>query len=473
MVLHRKLWLLCLVLVAIGFVAGVPRAAAQQASMAITQGAALPLDPEFMGMAVRDPWYEFNTNPALPNQTNTAFLDTMGEVLARAGVRWVRFEFQVPGPLTLPREAVEFEISKNDYFINTVAPRHGFKVLAVLSFGLAPWNDPCDLNLAGATHPRFGGGVNAYMEAWLTRALLIADRYGDKIAAYEVLNEQNRLGDCKTPAKVTVNSAPQQVIAIDPKVVGRLITKLYRFCRGIMPLPPDEPAHGCVNAQIVLGGLHPRGSSLPNKEATTMTDQQYLAAIYGDPDSFAGFRSANGRYPVDGVGYHPYTEEIRLSPNNALVDRGIARIRRTLQEAGDPCIPLWITEVGYNVGFDIDGPKGPTPVQTEAGQAAFIFDVFTTLAARRLPNSPCSGAREVANVFWFKYEDFPPPEDVFDNWGRLITPAQRWGVVRIPFDGSGRYAVDGRPVLYRQSYGVYRVMAGMLQKRSYLPAVGR
>ena len=73
----------------------------------------------------------------------------------------------------------------------------------------------------------FGGGVNKYMHAWLTRALRIADRYRDKIAAYEVLNEENRL------PRYLPNGPVADAIA--PEITGRLLTKFYRFCKNIDP----------------------------------------------------------------------------------------------------------------------------------------------------------------------------------------------------------------------------------------------
>src|SRR5262249_30405724 len=96
---------------------------------------ATALDPEFMGMAIRDPWYEFNTNPSFPDAPNQAFQDEMGAILELAGVRWVRLEFHIPVGIT-STEAISAEIGKNDYFINQVAPRHGLKILGLLSFDL-------------------------------------------------------------------------------------------------------------------------------------------------------------------------------------------------------------------------------------------------------------------------------------------------------------------------------------------------
>ncbi len=423
--------LLCLLLLSAVPTVRASRAATERPQ---TTGSVAP-DREFMGMVIRDPWYDFNTNPLYPNGPNRDFQDTMGAALARAGVQWVRLDVHIVG------DNAEAEIAKNDYFINQVAPRHNLKVLALLSFDLLQGVDAHLLNDPSTVASKFGGGVNQYMDTWLTRALMVADRYGDRIAAYELLNEQNRLPRY-TP------EGPQGD-AIAPSIVGRLITKLYRFCHYIPPLPDNEPVHGCFNAKIILGGLHPRGTSSPSKpNEITMTDAQYLEAIYSDPGSFKGFKDSSTYYPVDGIGYHPYPEEIRLSePNDVLVDRGLQRMREVLAEF-DPDKQFWITEVGYNVDFDFDGPNNPTrPAQTEAGQALFMRDVYTSLAARQLP----SGLPEIANVFWFKYEDFPPAAIVYDSKGKPVAYPQRWGIVRIPFTednacpGGACYHVGGTP----------------------------
>jgi hypothetical protein len=424
-----------------------------QAPPAAQPGAA---NPEFMGMVIRDPWYDFNTNPFYPGQPNYAFQDTMGATLAAMGVRWVRLDFHIVVPLAdvtvNQSQAIEAEIAKNDYFINEVAPRHNLKVLALLSFDLLQATDAHELNNPTAESSKFGGGVNKYMHAWLTRALYIADRYRGKIAGYEVLNEQNRL-----PRYVPNGPVGD---AIKPEIVGRLLTKFYRFCKNIDPV--DEN-HGCTqDTKIILGGIHPRGTL--DGKPPNLNDAEYLSAIYADASSFGAFKAAHGFYPVDGIGYHPYPEEIRLSPNQLEVDRGIDRMRAVL-DAVDPGQQFWVTEVGYNVGFDPDGPKNPRPAQTAAGQIAFMRDVYTSLAQRTLP----SGQPEVANVFWFKYEDFPPATGA---------NAQRWGVVQIQFTdgpcpGDACYEPDGKPALYRGSYLAYRELAGMPPNRAFVPFAAR
>lgn len=443
-------------------VAAAPARVRQTGPQAIAPGQA---NPEFMGMVIRDPWYDFGTNPATPNQPNAAFQDAMGANLANLGVRWVRLDIHIPGGYGLSEAQVDTEIAKNDYFIDEVAPRNGLKVLVLLSFDLLQDINPRDLNsTTNINSSPFGGGVNVYMQTWLTRALRIANRYRAKVAAYEVLNEQNRLPQYG-------GSGPAGD-AIAPAITGRLLTKFYRFCKNI---DPADQNHGCsTSTKIILGGIHPRGTG---DRTITMTDAQYLLDIYNDPSSFVAFKADpnHAYYPVDGIGYHPYPEEIRLSPNDAMVDKGLARMRAAL-DTKDPAQQFWITEVGYNVGFDPDGARNPRPAQTEAGQAAFMRDVYGSLAQRLLPSS---GQPEIANVFWFKYEDFPPASGA---------NAQRWGVARIPFVEGGKvngsacpggacYSTFGQPEFVRASYSAFRELAGMpavvYSFRLYIPLAGR
>ena len=432
-------------------VAALPADAASraQAAPAAAPGAS---NHDFMGMVIRDPWYDFGTT--VPGQPNQVFQDTMGLTLSNMGVRWVRLDFHIVVPLADvavdQSQAIDAEIAKNDYFINVVAPRYNLNVLALLSFDLLQATDAHALNSTVSETSKFGGGVNKYMHAWLTRALQIADRYRNKIAAYEVLNEENRL------PRYLPNGPIADAIA--PEITGRLLTKFYRFCKNIEPTTED---HGCApETKIILGGIHPRGSSDPAKESKiVMTDAQYLSAIYADPNAFGAYKAAHAVYPVDGIGYHPYPQEIKLSVDDVQVDRGLARMRGVLNTV-DPGQQFWITEVGYNVGFDVDGPKGPTPAQTAAGQSAFMRDVYESLAQRTL----AGGQPEVANVFWFKYEDFPPDSGV---------NAQHWGVVQIPFTigacpGGACYDPNGTPALYRGSYLAYRDLAGTPPNRTYL-----
>lgn len=426
---------------------------------------------EYMGMVIRDPWYEYGTNPAYPNAANQAFLDQMGQNLADAGVQWVRFEFHIP--LAANDAQVQAEIAKNDYFIKTVAPRHNLKILGLLGFDLLRGSEAELLNTGPFTvTSKYGGGINQYMKTWLDRSLAIADHYRNDIHAYQILNEQNRL--------------PPSGKAITPEIFGRLQTKFYRFCKNI---DPTNENHGCTNAKIIMGGLHPRGTLEKGKNGY-MTDAEYLKRVYNDINSFGGFYQSHGYYPNDAVAYHPYPEEIRQSlprPRlNPYVEQGMGFMRQALKEIVPPstsaanpqkpaCQPLWITEIGVNEWFDIDGPKNPTPPYTEQDQVQLMNEAFTYLPQRMLDATQCgANQREIENIFWFKYEDFPPVDMVYDSKGNPITYPQRWGIVRIPMPTDrncegGCYAVDGVPEFYRRSYWEYRKLAGKPVYEQYLP----
>ncbi|NJM04974.1 hypothetical protein HC891_00180 [Candidatus Gracilibacteria bacterium] len=407
------------------------------------------INPELLGMVVRDPWYDFGTNPAFPNQPNYAAQERMGQVLEQAGVRWVRLEFFVDGQLPEASDMISLtHISRYDYFINEVAPRHNLKVLALLGFGVVRGEGPLDKEkglLAPTTvDPIYGGGVNPYLRTWLDRARFIAARYQGKIAAYEVLNEHNRL------------PAPYPGEQVPPEIAARLHTKFYRFFKfEDREVPPPLPSWRDTVA-IVVGGLHPAGTG-PDPSAPTMTDREYLKKIYTSSAFREYFNNPQygnkQRYPLDGLGFHPYPEEIRASLQSSLdlIAGRLDEVRELLTELGAKELPLWITEIGYNAGY---------ARQNAYGQAVFMRSVFQLLAQRG----------DVAHIFWFKYEDFPPAEG---------SNAQRWGIVRIPFTSDSRcpggacYALNGDPAYYRLSYHVYRELAGLPVYQQHLPVLQR
>lgn len=393
--------------------------------------AAAPLSAELMGMVIRDPWYEFDTNPLFPATANQAAQDRMGQILSDLGVRWVRLEFRIEGSDAFSMT----QIARNDYFIDQVAPRYGLKVLGLLGFGLLADQPPQALNYTATLtlDPLYGGGVNDYMRSWLDRARAIAARYGGRVAAYEILNEQNRL--------------PPAGDAIDPLVAARLHTKFYRFFRIVDRQQLDQNWRDEV--KIILGGLHPAGTGEAGRPGF-QSDLDYLRALYGS-DGFSSYRQSYGAFPIDGLGYHPYPEEIRvrLADSLDLIERRMLEVRGVLAEQGDPFLPFWVTEIGYNAAYGR---------QNAAGQGEFMRQVYHTLAARG----------DVATIFWFKYEDFPPAGGPH---------AQQWGVVRIPFidgacPGGACYDPGGEPAEYRYSYWVYRELAGRPVEHLYLPLVG-
>ena len=371
-----------------------------------------------MGLVGRDPYFEVNNN-----QLNTQAIDQMGIEMAQLGVRWVRIDMRLPADYWASDAVVVTAMSRSDYFINTVAPRHNINVLLLLNFDVIMGVDANELARGPyITDPKYGPNYNKYMQVWMARAWQIVARYGSKIGALEVLNEENRM------PRYTSNGPVGN--AVPAAVVAQLTTTLYRACRN------GELQTYCATTPIVLGGLHPRGSD-DVAGHLVMTDMAYLAAIYNSP-SFVLAKNELKRWPLDAVAYHSYPWELAyIGISNQT--QAYNRLRTQLVALNDPLRPVWVTEIGYNVAYSN---------QTELGQANYLGAVYRVLASRLLSD----GSREIPVVFWFKYEDFPP--DTGSN-------AQKWGVVHIPFvagncTGGACYQSDGRPSYYRLAWYVYR-----------------
>ncbi len=427
----RILLLVCMLLSGLGSIPDTNAAQPQPPSTPIT------VDPNMLGLVIRDPWYDFGTHPDFPDQPNRVAQERMGATLAEMGVRWVRLEFHISDA-----SAVADNIARYDYFIREVAPRYNLQILGLLGFGLMrdyPPHNPSDSRSLSYpntyTDPIYGGGVNEYSRKWLDRACLVSNRYKDQIAAYEVLNEQNRL--------------PPNGDGVPATVTARLHTKFYRIFRQNSCFDPADDQSWRDTIPIILGGLHPKGTGEPGAK-NYVSDRKYLQQIYAS-DGFVSYQQTYGHYPIDGLGYHPYPEEIRLSLQSDmdLIGGRLDAMRLLLNSLDPRQPPFWITEVGYNAGY---------LKQTHAGQAQFMQAVYNTLSLRN----------DVHTIFWFKYEDFAPASGPY---------AQKWGVVHIPFTentgcpGSICYAVDGAPQVHYPSYYVYRELAGLPVSRLYLPII--
>jgi hypothetical protein len=375
-------------------------------------------------MVVRDPAYEWGTNPAFPNQVNQTFIDTMLDTLKVAGVEWVRFEFHGSNDAS---DYGSLNLAQADYIVQAAHAR-GIKVLALLgtdilrglkaavrNFDKGPILNPCPPLPIGC-------GVNEYQKAWLERALTIAAHYQGQIDAYEIFNEPNHYFALSNET----NGLEDEM---DPFFVAQTITKLFRILR-TQAAPDLTP--------LIVGGLHPLRSVESGR-----SDAQYIAALYASAP-FTTWENDHGRWPVDGIGYHPYPAEMRRpdSDNDFLyrvgprLDALVATIR-----ASDSSADLWITEVGTR------GDPGDSADMQR--QADFLGQMAATIHARRA---------DVGPWFWFKYEDFPPA-------------SESWGVVRIPFDANGAYDVNGTVALYKPAYAKYQNMAFNFRERVWIPAI--
>ncbi len=399
------------------------------------------LTPEQMAMVIRDPWYECSTAADGTRAPHYVAQERMAQVLAETGVRWVRLEFFITD-----FEDPNAELACYDAFINELAPRYGLKVLGLIAFGIVPGvYTPLEgergliAPVDPGEHPVYGFATNSYLRTWLDNARRIVTRYGPAVQAYEILNEQNRViggGGAGIPASTAAT----------------LHTKFYRFVKQV-DRQADETWHDSV--PILIGGLHPRGSG-EISDKNYVSDRAYLQGYYTS-NAFTGFAQANnGRFPTEGLAYHPYPVEIRLSPqfiadDITVIMRRISALRTTLEALGNPELPIWITELGYNVGYR---------QQNEAGQMNFMRAAYTAIGAQ-----PHMGP-----IFWFKYEDFP---------GGPTTP-ENWGIVRIPFTvdptgacpGGACYDLTGEPAFRRGAYLVYRELAGIENEQLFISLKG-
>ena len=393
---------------------------------------ASPDNAEWWGMVVRDPAYEWNTNPAFPGGVNQPFIDAMFANLQAAGVQWVRFEFHGTNDGS---EYGTIELAQADYFVQA-ADAHGIKVLALLGTDLLRGSKAGVVHFDGGTVsstipitspdrelsclPTLGCGVNPYQKAWLERALLIADYYKGRVDAFELFNEQNFYF-------ALINETNAQQDEMNPRYVAQTITKFFRIL---------HEAPRLNQTPIIIGGLHPKRSLESGR-----TDREYLAALYNS-SAFTGYNQANGRWPVDGVGYHPYPTEMQKNDNAFLylVGPRLDGLITTLR-AKDSSAKLWLSEVGTR-----GDPNNPTDLTRQAEFMRLIVAIFQQRRA------------DIATWFWFKYEDFPPASEA-------------WGVVSIPFDANGNYDVNGTVQLYKPAYSQYRRLALNLTPRVWIPLV--
>jgi hypothetical protein len=413
----------------------------------------VPRDIGFMGMVVRDPHYEWKTNSQF-NGANQAFYDAMGERLATLGVRWVRFEMRAEDGIAYDKNDPEegLRLAQYDYFVNEVAPRHNLKVIALLATNLARdgnYIDPeqierNDQETSECWNYKYGCGTNTYMRIWLDRAFAIAKRYEGRIAAYEIMNEENRY----------INGGGK---GISPGKMATLMTKFYRIFRNG---GPDGSFGDWRNdVKLVLGGIHP--DRCDDCAPGGMNDRQYLDAIYKS-SPFQDFRNANGgTYPLDGVAYHPYPMEMRsgLIPEPTglqdlyRVPARMLAMRDVMLRNGDSANKIWVTEIGDR--------GDPYDQENQVRQSEFMRTIYWMLWQRR---------DFVENVLWFKYEDFAVQQGT-ENWGvvRLVprTPSTQCG--------SCEYAPDGAVEMLKDSFFSYTDIArfgSYLQvEKVYIPLV--
>ena len=369
----------------------------------------------YFGLVAMDPWYTYNTDPVnFPNDVNRAFLERMAADIANMGATWIRIEFHAeydqpsgPGPI---------DYAKYDWFINEIAPKYGLKILAVAGSGIIGDNDP-HWNFRYINEPLAAGGSNRYIDAYVDRVREIAERYGNRLGAIEILNEPN------ANQILSLATAGNQK-AIVPANYGQLIRRSYEVVKGIDP-----------SIQVVLGGLlydNEYNTLQPGKKYSY--DMDWLEAVYGSRPIMS-YWAEHGRHPFDAIAVHPYF----LDPTQVLAY--VESVRELQLRFNNAESGIWITEIGVPADppEDWDQFGLMMPSDSEREQAAFMSAIYTTLRQK---------APYVDRIFWFKYEDFP------DNGGAY----ESFGLVRLHNTLAG-YGSSPEPWPRKFAYSVYQAMA--------------
>ena len=381
-----------------------------------------PTDKEMFGMVMRDPFYEYNTDPVnYPNATNKTALERQAMELQAAGVKWVRMEFFADYDGSV--QAGDINWAKYDWFINELAPKYGLKVLALLNVGMVAWDGHTVRTIAFNYPPDRGdsnpdNGSNHFIRVFTGRAQTIAARYGKAISAYEIINEPNISFDLWVDSR---NGGAE----IKPERYAALITNAYTAIKNVNS-----------DAEVIVGGL--LIGSPPEGQDHDQFD--YLFQIYVSQwvdayrNSDRATRLGWNTVPWDGVAVHPYfLGTTQLFPL-------LRDFARKLRDRGDHRSKLWITEIGAEA---ISSGPLEHPNAAEIDQAGYLRSLYGGILADSELHSI------IAHTFWFKYEDFVP-----GNY------THNYGLVRLeeaPY-GAG-YATSGRVWVHKLAYKVYQELA--------------
>ncbi|MEO8288363.1 MAG: glycosyl hydrolase [Chloroflexota bacterium] len=380
-------------------------------------------DQDLFGMVIRDPFYEYNTDPANYHEApNRGALEQQAKELAGAGVKWIRMEFFADYDGSVP--AGEINWSKYDWFVKELAPKYGLKILALLNVGMVAidgktlrpvmFNDPPD---GGGSDPN--DGSNHFIRVFTARSQAIALRYGTFISAYEIVNEPNISWDLWQDSR---NGAAE----IKPDRYSALITGAYRAIKNVAPF-----------SEVIVGGI--MIGSPPEGQDHDQFD--YLFQLYVSPwveqyrnGSYAN-RAGWNSVPWDGVAVHPYF--LGAPELFSLINE----FSRKLRDRGDSRSKIWITEVGAQAAPP--NSRDQSPSQQEIDQAYYLRAIYSGI----IENSELHN--NVAHVFWFKYEDFVP-----GNY------THNYGLVRLDENAAhDNYASTGHVWVHKLAYKVYQELA--------------
>lgn len=289
--------------------------------------------------------------------TNVASIDMPGADAERdiAGAASAGF-----GAVRLPVEWSEIEPERGqldwsalDSEVNAAASR-GLAILGVLTW--APtWAVPPEYALTG--HPAPANSTDFAQFASAT-----AERYRDRITAWEIWNEPN----------VAASFGP----SADPRRYCAMLTDASRAIRVAAPA-----------SLIIAGPTSPAVDSVNDLSPATFVDALYQC----------------GDAPFDAVAMHPYsTPDLLSEPASAWASANeIARVREVMDRHGDSAKQIWFSEFGAPT-------SASSPGVDEQRQAQILVDGITAL--RQLDYA--------GPIFVFDYRDSMTGSDIPDyNYG--------------------------------------------------------
>lgn len=159
--MHARVLFLVALLTSILVPQPVPARSAQEIAAIANMSIRNAAERELFGMVVRDPFYEYNTDPVnFHEAANRTALENQAVELAAAGVKWIRMEFFADYDGTV--KAGDINWSKYDWFIRELAPKYGLKVLALLNLGMVT-HDGQTLRILAFNDPPDGGAATPEM----------------------------------------------------------------------------------------------------------------------------------------------------------------------------------------------------------------------------------------------------------------------------------------------------------------------
>lgn len=210
----------------------------------------------------------------------------------------------------------------------------------------------------------------AFVAAYVPRAVAVIDHFKDRVRVFEVINEPNDWAGGTTPR-------------FAPYWFARVLQETYLEVKHHAGHLEDP----CWQVTLLSGPLF----SFDGTTAADYLDEVY--AIGRGQLAWDWVREQTGRFPLDGVGYHLYVAqgaEDSLDDVRARTLGNIAAIRDVITAHGDD-VELWVSEFGWRA--DAVG---------EDGQAARLRAGFEAMR----------DSGHVAVALYFQLADFPD-----NQWG--------------------------------------------------------